>query len=202
MLSRAGAADCHLRDVGQRSRPHSGTRLLTHDGATGRLSRRICGAGGNQELPRQPCRMYPHLQGMKTNLYKCFITRAWSIGSDKGLLAFLHPEGVYDDPNGGRLRAATVSPARAALSSSSTNVHLFPECRSIIASFSVNVYTCRPSSGISFSHASNLFHPSTVDGQSHRMMASGRCPGIKNEDEQMGHASAPQPLDCCESGAA
>jgi hypothetical protein len=50
--------------------------------------------------------MYSLLQGQKTNLYKCFITRAWAIGFEQSVAAFLHPEGVYDDPRGGPLRAA------------------------------------------------------------------------------------------------
>ena len=43
---------------------------------------------------------YPHLKKVQTNLYKCFITRAWEIGSEQGIAGFLHPEGVYDDPKG------------------------------------------------------------------------------------------------------
>src|SRR5262249_2440653 len=49
---------------------------------------------------------YSCLQGMKTNLYKCFICRAWTIGSDNAVVGFLHPEGIYDDPSGGPLRVA------------------------------------------------------------------------------------------------
>ena len=49
---------------------------------------------------------YPLLLGHKANLYKCFLPQGWMIGSTRGFAGFLHPEGVYDDPNGGRLRAA------------------------------------------------------------------------------------------------
>jgi len=47
---------------------------------------------------------YTYLQGIQTNLYKCFITQSWKYGNNKGNVAFLHPEGVYDDPGGGNLR--------------------------------------------------------------------------------------------------
>jgi len=48
---------------------------------------------------------YPLLQGTQSNSYKCFLTQAWDISvALGGALGFLHPEGVYDDPKGGRLR--------------------------------------------------------------------------------------------------
>ena len=47
---------------------------------------------------------YPELARIQSNLYKCFLPLAWRIGSDEGRSAFLHPEGVYDDPRGGLLR--------------------------------------------------------------------------------------------------
>ena len=46
---------------------------------------------------------YPLLVGMKTNLYKCFLPQAWHFSSNGGVSAFIHPEGIYDDPKGGRL---------------------------------------------------------------------------------------------------
>ena len=47
---------------------------------------------------------YPQLTGQKANLYKCFLPRAWENGSNKGISGFVHPEGIYDDPNGGKFR--------------------------------------------------------------------------------------------------
>ena len=47
---------------------------------------------------------YPELVGMKANLYKCFLPLAWENNSECGCAAFVHPEGVYDDPKGGALR--------------------------------------------------------------------------------------------------
>ena len=47
---------------------------------------------------------YPSLKGSKTNLYKYFLPLAFRVASEDGISAFLHPEGVYDDPNGGVLR--------------------------------------------------------------------------------------------------
>src|SRR5690625_4014659 len=47
---------------------------------------------------------YEVLRGIQTNLYKCFLPQAWKNTHDQGVSAFLHPEGIYDDPRGGRLR--------------------------------------------------------------------------------------------------
>src|SRR5690606_23536497 len=49
---------------------------------------------------------YPLLQGVQTNLSKCFITRGWELGSERGIEGLIHQDGVFDDPKGGRLRAA------------------------------------------------------------------------------------------------
>lgn len=47
---------------------------------------------------------YNLLRGMKANLYKCFLPQAWTFASTQGISAFVHPEGIYNDPNGGALR--------------------------------------------------------------------------------------------------
>ncbi len=47
---------------------------------------------------------YPDLKGQKTNLYKCFLPMAWAHNNGRGCAAFVHPEGVYNDPKGGLLR--------------------------------------------------------------------------------------------------
>ncbi|WP_141025137.1 hypothetical protein, partial [Salmonella enterica] len=56
---------------------------------------------------------YPVLRGVQTNLYKCFLPQAWRLGTQKGVAGFLHPEGIYDDPKGGQLRAAVYPRLRA-----------------------------------------------------------------------------------------
>ena len=47
---------------------------------------------------------YHLLGGLRSNLYKCFLPQAWDYRRGEGVAALLHPEGVYDDPKGGRLR--------------------------------------------------------------------------------------------------
>jgi hypothetical protein len=47
---------------------------------------------------------YPLLKGQQTNLYKCVLENGFSLLSKNGFMGLLHPEGVYDDPNGQPLR--------------------------------------------------------------------------------------------------
>ena len=47
---------------------------------------------------------YPSLKGIQTNLYKCFLPQAWMIGTTNSISGFVHPEGIYDDLNGGFFR--------------------------------------------------------------------------------------------------
>ena len=47
---------------------------------------------------------YADLKGQQTNLFKCFLPQAWLFANERGVSAFVHPEGVYDDPRGGALR--------------------------------------------------------------------------------------------------
>ena len=43
---------------------------------------------------------YPLLVGQQTNLYKCVLTNGFELVNEQGYIGLLHPETVYDDPNG------------------------------------------------------------------------------------------------------
>jgi hypothetical protein len=124
---------------------------------------------------------YHSLQGSKANSYKCFIARAWQIGNERGVVGFLHPDGVYDDPKGGELRAASYPRLRRHFQYIN-ELCLFPDVAHI-AKFSVNIFLCWPSLTVNFTHISNLYHPSTVDG-CHAHDGLGVVPGIKTDDNQ------------------
>lgn len=119
---------------------------------------------------------YPQLKGVQTNLYKCFLPRAWANGSEKGVSGFLHPEGVYDDPKGGQFRRELYSRLRAHFQF--VNVKkLFAEVLHWIT-YSVNVYG--PKTAPSFFSMANLFVPSTID-TSMNHGGEGLVKGIKAE---------------------
>ena len=59
------------------------------------------------------CRQnYEVLQGMKTDLYKCFLPQAWLFCNSTAICGFVHPDGVFEDPNGGMLRSEVYSRLR------------------------------------------------------------------------------------------
>ena len=119
---------------------------------------------------------YPLLLGSQSNTFKCFVTKAWSVASEGGLQGFLHPEGVYDEPKGGALRAELYPRLRYHLHFQNEK-KLFAEI-SHTRVFGANVYG--PPSLVGFRHIANLFTPATVDAclchDGH-----GVVPGIKND---------------------
>ena len=100
---------------------------------------------------------YPLLRGSLTNLYKCFLPQAWRVSSGEGTQGFLHPEGVYDDPNGGALRAAAYQRLRNHFQFQN-QLMLFEIHHRI--KYGINIYGTSRSS--SFIHIANLFHPQTI----------------------------------------
>ena len=130
---------------------------------------------------------YPLLRGQQTNLYKCFLPQGWMIGSSGGVAGFLHPEGIYDDPNAGRFRA-TLYPRLRAHFQFHNEKRLFPE-PDHETSFSINIYGQSLASP-SFHHISNLYSSSTVDA-CFEHDGSGSVPGIKDDKNRWctsGHA--------------
>ncbi|BBU04393.1 MULTISPECIES: class I SAM-dependent DNA methyltransferase [Aeromonas] len=122
---------------------------------------------------------YPVLKGTQTNLYKCFLPQAWRLGAEQGVSGFLHPEGIYDDPKGGVLRAA-VYPRLRAHFQFQNELSLFAEVDHH-AKFSVNIYCVNPDE-IQFDNISNLYAPQTIDA-CFAHTGFGAVPGIKDEQE-------------------
>jgi hypothetical protein len=123
---------------------------------------------------------YPLLLGTPANSYKCFVTKAWEICEFHSVQAFVHPEGVYDDPNGGMLRSRIYVRLRYHFQFRNeetlfegTNDH----GRMV---FGVSCYGGQ-STKPSFRHISNVFHPSTIDA-SFAHDGSGVCGGIKDDN--------------------
>lgn len=122
---------------------------------------------------------YPLLRGVQTNLYKCFLPQAWDNTSPLGVSGFLHPEGVYDDPNGGELRKA-IYPRLRAHFQFQNEMKLFPIGHR--NKFSINIYGEIQSSP-GFDNIANLFLPHTIDGCYEPPL--GRVvQGIKNDEDE------------------
>lgn len=121
---------------------------------------------------------YPDLVGMKANLYKCFLPQAWQFGTPSGISAFVHPDGVYDDPKGGILREKLYPKLRKHFQFSN-ELKLFEEIDHH-TSFSLNVYNNKISSR--FEMIGNLFAVSTIEECYNDKTDSIYIPGIKDEN--------------------
>ena len=120
---------------------------------------------------------YPDLKGQQTNLFKCFLPQAWQFGGTKGISAFVHPDGVYDDPKGGALREKLYPRLRKHF--------MFANERKLFAevhhhtTFSLNVYG-GPLQTVAFDSISNLYDVSTIV-ECYEGDRSLPIPEIKNE---------------------
>ena len=114
---------------------------------------------------------------MKTNLFKCFLPQAWTYGNKNGVSAFIHPDGVYDDPKGGALRAELYPRLRSHYQF--TNEFKLFEGVDHHTGFSLNIY-CNKTSH-SFDSIGNLFTVSTIN-DCYDNSVKGGLPGIKDEN--------------------
>ena len=132
---------------------------------------------------------YPDLTGIKANLFKCFLPQAWQFGSVTGVSAFVHPDGVYDDPKGGLLREKLYPKLRYHFQFEN-ELNLFEGTNDHgRMRFALNIYSNTISS--SFDTISNLFHPSTVD-ECYDETITGNVPGIKDEEGNWNTNGHPQ----------
>ena len=120
---------------------------------------------------------YPLLKGLQSNLYKCFLPLVWRIGGSRGVQALLHPEGTYDDPKGGVLRAEAYSRLKAHYQFIN-ELSLFAEVDHHMK-FSVNLYGQKNPSPM-FLNMVNIFSPATI-AASLEHNGEGVVPSIKKD---------------------
>lgn len=104
---------------------------------------------------------YPLLKGQQTNLYKCVLENGLHWIAEKGYLGLIHPEGVYDDPNGSALRKEIYQRLKYHFQFKNEMV-LFAEVHHEVI-YGIHIYSGEKKS-VDFQSISNLFHPATIDG--------------------------------------
>jgi hypothetical protein len=123
---------------------------------------------------------YASLKGQQTNLYKCFLPQSWASCNSAGVFAFLHPDGIFDDPNGGVLREQLYSKLKRHFQFEN-ELNLFEGTNDHgRMRFSLNVYK-NGAREISFDIINNVFLPSTID-QCYEGYMTGDVPGIKDDN--------------------
>lgn len=120
---------------------------------------------------------YADLKGQQTNLFKCFLPQSWMFSGKSGVAAFVHPEGVYDDPKGGALREKLYPRLRYHFQFANER-KLFPEVHHH-TQFSLNVYGGPLM--VSFDTISNLYDAKSIV-ECYEGDATATIPGIKNEN--------------------
>jgi hypothetical protein len=131
---------------------------------------------------------YPELRGVKVNLYKAFLPLAWQLGRGFAVQAFVHPDGVFEDPRGGIARRAAYHRIRRRFGFTNEK-KLFSEVHNETR-YSVNVYGIEARSP-AFDCLANLVVPSTIS-ECYSHSGAGPVPGIKDDDnnwEIRGHRS-------------
>ncbi|MFJ4108643.1 class I SAM-dependent DNA methyltransferase [Oerskovia enterophila] len=119
---------------------------------------------------------YPHLDGLRPDLYRCFMEQTWRHGSAVGSIGLIHPETHFTDEKAGSLRAATYERLRRHWQFINELV-LFEIDHHV--SFGVHVYGSTRSPR--FMQAASLYHPDTVL-RSLVHDSSGAEPGLKDPD--------------------
>lgn len=134
---------------------------------------------------------YSELRGQQTNLFKCFLPQAWYFGSKNGVSAFVHPDGVYDDPKGDTLRKLLYPRLRRHYQFINEKL-LFAEVGHPTV-FSLNIYGApRSLKNSKFHSISNLFDPKAID-QCYED-AVGEAEGIKDNNGEWSTKGHPDRL--------
>jgi len=119
---------------------------------------------------------YPDIGG-SVNVYKCFLPQAWLFTNESGVSAFVHPDGVFDDPKGGILREK-LYPKLKYHFQFTNELKLFAEVDHHTG-YSLNVYN--NSENTDFELISNLFAVETIE-QCYDQSITGNIPGIKDDN--------------------
>ncbi|WP_300348618.1 N-6 DNA methylase [uncultured Alcanivorax sp.] len=133
--------------------------------------------------------LYPALAGLRTNLYKNFIERSWTLLALEGIGGLLHPESVFDDGRGGPFRASYYPRLRAHYQyENERQRELFADVNAR-QTFSINVFGA-PKETAEFVAIFNLFGGHTLKHCLKHDRPEDPIPGIKDANgdwEVKGH---------------
>lgn len=119
---------------------------------------------------------YPSLVGVKNNLYKSFLPQAWMIGNSECVSAFVHPNSIFDDSNGGVFRLELYPHIRKHFRFEN-ELKLFQDVGNAMK-YSLNVYSNSLSE--EFDAIFNLFDPRTIDDCYDESLKDEAVEGIKD----------------------
>lgn len=119
--------------------------------------------------------LFPHLRGLRPDLYRCFMEQTWGHQAPHGVTVLLHPESHFTDENAGVLREATYRRLRRHWQFD--NELLLFEVHHT-TQYGVHVYA-KPRSNVKFLQSVGVYHPDTIS-RSLVHDGSGPAPGVKD----------------------
>ena len=142
--------------------------------------REFVGLAGDQTAVRDSVSsttMFPHLKGLRPDLYRCFMERTWEHQSATGITVLIHPETHLTDEKAGSLRAAAYRRLRRHWQFIN-ELKLF-EIHNLVT-YGVHVYGTALGEP-TFQMAASLYHPDTLE-RSLMHDGTGEEPGLKDPD--------------------
>ncbi|PWU54789.1 restriction endonuclease subunit M [Micromonospora sp. S4605] len=120
---------------------------------------------------------FPHLQGLRPDLYRCFMEQTWRHAAQRGTIGLIHPETHFTDEKAGLLREATYRRLRRHWQFAN-ELQLFEIDHHV--AYGVHVYGANRDK-VRFLMATSLYHPDTAM-RSFDHDGSGPEPGLKDPD--------------------
>ncbi|MCI9889779.1 N-6 DNA methylase [Micrococcales bacterium 31B] len=117
--------------------------------------------------------LYPWLEGLRTDLYRCFMEHTWRNNAERGIVSLIHPESHFTEKKANRLRGETYRRLRRHWQFVN-ELTLFEITHHV--SFGVHVYGAPRVP--SFLASASLYHPETIARSFHHD-GSGAAPGMK-----------------------
>ncbi|NMD64000.1 UNVERIFIED_ORG: hypothetical protein FNL38_109123 [Nocardia globerula] len=121
---------------------------------------------------------HPILRGLHPNLYRSFMEHSWRSRRTNGVVALLHPDNHFIEPNAAALREKCYLTLRRHWEFRN-QIKLFEEIGNT-RPYSVNIYGNQFSKP-NFLHAAHIYHPDTIE-RSLVHDRSGTPPGMKDVD--------------------
>ena len=120
---------------------------------------------------------YPHLAGLRPDLYRCFMEQTWRHASHRGVIGLIHPETHFTDEKAGFLRAATYQRLRRHWHFLNERILFEIDDK---ASFGIHIYASARAEP-RFEMATYIYHPDVVE-RSYAHDGSGEEPGLKDPE--------------------
>lgn len=177
----AALAEYDVRFALEGKMPTERARQLTEAALTEpAANRQFVSLAGDQIAVRESVSdptLFPHLRGLRPDLYRCFMEQTWAHQSARGTTGLVHPETHFTDERAGPLRAATYRRLRRHWQFIN-ELTLF-EIHHLV-SYGVHIYGT-PREEPNFLMATSLYHPDTVQ-RSLAHDGSGPEPGLKDDE--------------------